>query len=65
MNMIVHHDISVEVIPHVVKPLHRHHDEVALVGTEFFLPSSYAPGYKIDDLVLAPMREPSAVESFD
>jgi hypothetical protein len=40
VNMIVHHDISVELIPQAVKALHRGRDQVALVGTEFVLPRS-------------------------
>src|SRR5713226_1611922 len=64
VNMIIHHDISGELIALTVKALHRRHHQVALAGVKLLPASTEPPGDKIGDLVLPPVRKVSPITKF-
>src|SRR5712692_10958899 len=62
--MIIHHDISGELITLTVEALDRRHHQVALAGVTLLPTSSEPPGNKIGDLILPPVRKFSPVTKF-
>ena len=56
VHMIIHHDISGELITLTVEALDRPHHQAALAGVKLLPTSSEPPGNKIGDLVLPPVR---------
>src|SRR5713101_2611679 len=61
VNMIIHHDISGELIALTVEALDRRHHKAALAGVRLLPTSSEPPGNRIGDLVLPPVRKLSPV----
>src|SRR5712692_1556575 len=64
VNMIIHHDISGELIALTVEALDRRHHQAALAGVKLLPTSTEPPGNKIGDLVLPPVRKVSPVTKF-
>src|SRR5713101_9153237 len=61
VNVIIHHDISGQLIALTVEALDRRHHQAALAGVKLLPTSSEPPGNRIGDLVLPPVRKLSPV----
>ncbi len=61
VNVIIHHDISGQLIALTVEALDRRHHQAALAGVRLLPTSSEPPGNRIGDLVLPPVRKLSSV----
>ena len=61
VNMIIHNDISGELITLTVEALDRRHHKAALAPVRLLPTSSEPPGNRIGDLVLSPVRKVSPV----